>query len=57
MRKISLTILHFSEVIEDLGCPAEKVILQQDNDPKHTTRLVQNYIKRQIFSTLTLPRQ
>ena len=33
---------HLLQSMEDLGIPLEKAILQQDNDPKHTSKLAQH---------------
>ena len=43
--------------IEDLKQDPEEVIFQHDNDPKHTSRLVQDWLQKQSFEVLDWPSQ
>jgi transposase len=42
---------------ESMGQDRSKMIFQQDNDPKHTSKVVQNYLKTVDFKTLDHPPQ
>jgi len=44
-------------VIGKMGLAAEKCIFQQDNDPKHTSHLVKNWLLNQKFQTMKWPPQ
>ena len=43
--------------IEELGFKREQVIFQQDNDPKHSSNLVKEYLKDQSYQILEWPAQ
>ena len=43
---------HLPQSMEDLGIPLEKVIFQQDNDLKHTSKLAQNWLNVTLYVTL-----
>ena len=43
--------------MEDLGIPLEKAIFQQDNDPKHTSRLAQTWFKDCGIQVMDWPAQ
>jgi transposase len=42
---------------EELGLSREQIIFQQDNDPKHTSNLVKDYLKKQSYQTIEWPAQ
>lgn len=44
-------------VCEELGLEREQIIFQQDNDPKHTSNLVKDYLKGQFYKTIEWPAQ
>jgi len=44
-------------VIGNMGLAAEKCIFQQDNDPKHTSHLVKNWLLNQKLQTMKWPPQ
>ncbi|KIK72692.1 hypothetical protein PAXRUDRAFT_21689 [Paxillus rubicundulus Ve08.2h10] len=43
--------------MEDSGIPADEVIFQQDNDPKHTSRRAQIWFEEQDIKLLDWPAQ
>ena len=43
--------------MEESGIPEKKVIFQQDNDPRHTSRRVQNWFQDQDIKLLDWPAQ
>ncbi|KAK4512807.1 uncharacterized protein ATC70_003515 [Mucor velutinosus] len=43
--------------IEKLGFSREQVIFQQDNDPKHTSNLVKDYLQEQSYQVMEWPLQ
>ena len=43
--------------MEDSGIPADEVIFQQDNDPKHTSRRAQIWLEEQDIKLLDWPAQ
>ncbi|EIE92200.1 hypothetical protein RO3G_16911 [Rhizopus delemar RA 99-880] len=43
--------------IDKLGFERHQVIFQHDNDPKHTSKLVKEYLKDQSYNILELPAQ
>ena len=45
------------ESIQKLEVPEEKVIFQQDNDPKHTSKLASNWFEEQGIPLLDWPAQ
>ncbi|KAG1616356.1 hypothetical protein G6F44_013134 [Rhizopus delemar] len=59
----------YKEILEDelertieygtnkLGLERHQVIFQHDNDPKHTTKLVKEYLKEQSYNILEWPAQ
>lgn len=60
MRKeqyLSILQQNLPDVVEKMGLAAEKVIFQQDNDPKHTAHLVKDWLKKQKFGVMTWPPQ
>jgi transposase len=46
-----------ADTIEYYEIEAEKMIFMQDNDPKHTAKKVQNYLKDQEFKVMNWPAQ
>ncbi|EIE86061.1 hypothetical protein RO3G_10772 [Rhizopus delemar RA 99-880] len=65
----SLKSYHVMTILEDelertieygtnkLGLERHQVIFQHDNDPKHTTKLVKEYLKEQSYNILEWPAQ
>lgn len=45
------------KVIQNMGIAPKKCIFQQDNDPKHTSILVKNWMEKQNFQSLKWPPQ
>lgn len=45
------------DFVEQAAYPEEEMIFQQDGDPKHTAKIVQNWLGEQKFSTLKWPAQ
>ena len=45
------------QTLEYYGLNPPDIIFQQDNDPKHTSRLVKNWLEEQEFRTLVWPAQ
>ena len=43
--------------IEFYGLDKSKIIFQHDNDPKHTSKLVKEWLSEQQFETLSWPAQ
>ncbi|KAK4521097.1 uncharacterized protein ATC70_013041 [Mucor velutinosus] len=43
--------------VEKLGFSREQVIFQQDNDPKHTSNLVKEYLQKQPYQVMEWPPQ
>ena len=43
--------------IEKLGFRREQVIFQQDNDPKHSSKLVKEYLQEQFYQVMQWPPQ
>ena len=43
--------------MEDSGIPTDKVIFQQDNDPKHTSRRAKIWFEEQDIKLLNWPAQ
>ncbi|KAK4516069.1 uncharacterized protein ATC70_011030 [Mucor velutinosus] len=43
--------------VEKLGFSREQVIFQQDNDPKHTSNLVKDYLQEQSYQVMEWPPQ
>ncbi|KAG1584618.1 hypothetical protein G6F46_014956 [Rhizopus delemar] len=43
--------------IDKLGFERHQVIFQHDNDPKHTSKLVKEYLKDQSYNILEWPAQ
>jgi transposase len=42
---------------ENLGLRRDQIIFQQDNDPKHTSNLVKDYLKEQEYQVMDWPPQ
>ena len=45
------------QTLEYYGLNPPDIIFQQDNDPKHTCRLVKNWLEEQEFRTMVWPAQ
>ena len=45
------------QTLEYYGLNPPDIIFQQDNDPKHTCRLVKNWLEEQEFRTIVWPAQ
>lgn len=54
---MSILQSHLSEMIENMPCPENEVTFQQDRDPKHMVKSVQNWLNNQHFKLLDWPAQ
>lgn len=45
------------DFVDESAYPEEEVIFQQDGDPKHTAKIVQQWLKSQTFQLLEWPAQ
>ena len=43
--------------LDDLGLKREQIVFQQDNDPKHTSKLVKQYLSEQSYEVMAWPAQ
>lgn len=57
--KMYLNILktHLLKAVENMPYPVNEVIFQHDNDPKHTSKIVKNWLNKQEFHVLPWPSQ
>ena len=54
---VSILEDHMLPSLENSGIPEEEVIFQQDNDPKHTSKLAKNWMKNNQIKQLDWPAQ
>lgn len=48
---------HLLETVDNMPYPVNEVIFQHDNDPKHTSKIVKNWLNKQEFQVLPWPSQ